>query len=223
MGYERNAVQPSAQPTSVRTQHLPLPAETARGLGIPGLAGRLAVVPPCVMMCRCAPLHSSGYGHMADGIRPEQAVHRTACPHPLNATWFAQTPFAIIFAAVPVRHTSVRARAPAGESTDMHGHRPWRRVWRGRPGRCLRSPVGPGVPLMTAEAVLASQIRGALVRAGPPKRCGARVSVPPVAGQEHCAARARQEGVQGCWSLGVARAPVMRLLASSSWPSMQWA
>src|ERR1017187_7142763 len=30
------------------------------------------------MMCRCEPLHSSGYGHMADGIRPEPAVHRTA-------------------------------------------------------------------------------------------------------------------------------------------------
>jgi len=30
------------------------------------------------MVCRCEPLHSSGYGHMADGIRPDQAVHRTA-------------------------------------------------------------------------------------------------------------------------------------------------
>src|SRR6266851_2157762 len=30
------------------------------------------------MVCRCAPLHSSGYGHMADGIGPEPAVHRTA-------------------------------------------------------------------------------------------------------------------------------------------------
>jgi hypothetical protein len=30
------------------------------------------------MMCRCEPLHSSGYGHMADGIGPEPAVHRTA-------------------------------------------------------------------------------------------------------------------------------------------------
>jgi hypothetical protein len=31
------------------------------------------------MVCRCEPLRSSGYGHMADGIGPEQAVHRTAC------------------------------------------------------------------------------------------------------------------------------------------------
>ena len=30
------------------------------------------------MMCRCEPLRSSGYGHMADGIGAEPAVHRTA-------------------------------------------------------------------------------------------------------------------------------------------------
>jgi hypothetical protein len=30
------------------------------------------------MVCRCEPLHGSGYGHMADGIGSEQAVHRTA-------------------------------------------------------------------------------------------------------------------------------------------------
>src|SRR5450631_2539107 len=72
------AVKPSAKPTLVRTQHLPLPAETARELGFPGLAGLLAVVPPCFVMCRCAPLRSSGYGHIADGIGAEPAVHRTA-------------------------------------------------------------------------------------------------------------------------------------------------
>jgi hypothetical protein len=31
------------------------------------------------MMCRCEPLHSSGYGHMADGFGAGGAVHRTAC------------------------------------------------------------------------------------------------------------------------------------------------
>jgi hypothetical protein len=39
MGRDRLTVKPSAKPTLVRTQHLPLPAETARELGIPGLAG----------------------------------------------------------------------------------------------------------------------------------------------------------------------------------------
>jgi hypothetical protein len=57
---------------------LPLPAETARELGIPRLAGLLCLVPLCFMMCRCEPLCSSGYGHMADGIGAEPAVHRTA-------------------------------------------------------------------------------------------------------------------------------------------------
>src|SRR5580704_11949203 len=79
MGRDRLTVKPSAKPTLVRTQHLPLPAETARELGLPGLAGLLAPVPSCFMMCRRAPLRSSGYGHMADGIGAEQAVHRTAC------------------------------------------------------------------------------------------------------------------------------------------------
>ena len=70
MGRNGRSVKPSAKPTLVRTQHLPPPAEMARELGIPGLAGHLALVPPCFMMCRCEPLRSSGYGHMADGIGP---------------------------------------------------------------------------------------------------------------------------------------------------------
>jgi hypothetical protein len=74
VGRAKRSVKPSAQPTQVRTLHLPLPAQTARGLGISGLAGRLAVV----MMCRREPLHSSDYGQMADGIGPEPAVRRTA-------------------------------------------------------------------------------------------------------------------------------------------------
>src|SRR5450432_3567296 len=44
-GQRERSVKPSAKPTLVRTQHLPLPAETARELGLPGLAGLLAPVP----------------------------------------------------------------------------------------------------------------------------------------------------------------------------------
>jgi hypothetical protein len=40
-------VKPSAQPTQVRTLHLPPPAEMAPGLRLSRLAGRLLVVPPC--------------------------------------------------------------------------------------------------------------------------------------------------------------------------------
>jgi hypothetical protein len=39
MGGDGRSVKPSAQPTLVRTQHLPPPAEIARELGFPGLAG----------------------------------------------------------------------------------------------------------------------------------------------------------------------------------------
>ena len=87
MGRDRLTVKPSAKPTLVRTQHLPLPAETARELGIPGLAGLLCLVPLCFVMCRCEPLRSSGYGHMADGFGAEQAVHRTACSGVSNGRW----------------------------------------------------------------------------------------------------------------------------------------
>ena len=39
MGGNERSVKPSAQPTLVRTQHLPPPAEIARELDFPGLAG----------------------------------------------------------------------------------------------------------------------------------------------------------------------------------------
>jgi hypothetical protein len=80
----KQSVKPSAKPTLVRTQHLPPPAETARELGIPGLAGLLCLVPLCFMMCRCEPLRSSDCGHIADGSGAEPAVHRTACSGILN-------------------------------------------------------------------------------------------------------------------------------------------
>ena len=69
---------PSAQPTQVRTLHLPLPAKTAPGLRLPRPAGRLLVVAPCVIRCRRRTPCRSGYGHIADGTGPEPAVRRTA-------------------------------------------------------------------------------------------------------------------------------------------------
>ena len=48
--YRARSVKPSAQPTLVRTQHLPLPAETARLLRILALAGRFFSVPACVTL-----------------------------------------------------------------------------------------------------------------------------------------------------------------------------
>ena len=63
----------------VRTQHLPLPAKTARELGIARYRGPSCVVSSCVIFGQETPLCGGGYGHIADGIRAEGAVHRTAC------------------------------------------------------------------------------------------------------------------------------------------------
>jgi hypothetical protein len=79
VGRDRLTVKPSAKPTLVRTQHLPPPAETARELGIPGLAGLLCLVPLWFMMCRCEPPRSSGYGHMGGRIR----ARASGSPHRL--------------------------------------------------------------------------------------------------------------------------------------------
>jgi hypothetical protein len=78
-GGGRRSVKPSAQPTLVRTQHLPPPAKTARWLRKRGLAGRFLLVPPCVIVCRCRSWRSDRNGHIADSVRAGGAVRGTAC------------------------------------------------------------------------------------------------------------------------------------------------
>ena len=78
-GTEERSVKPSAQPTLVRTQHLPPPAKTARSLRKRGPAGRFLLVPPCVIVCRRRSSRSDRYGHIADSVRAEGAVRGTAC------------------------------------------------------------------------------------------------------------------------------------------------
>jgi hypothetical protein len=82
MIWNKRPVKPSAQPTLVRTQHLPLPRKRPVSWGAPGFAGRPVLchlVSSCVIVGQQTSLCGSGYGHMADGIRAEGAVHRTAC------------------------------------------------------------------------------------------------------------------------------------------------
>ena len=67
-GQRERSVKPSAQPTLVRTQHLPPPAKTARSLRKRGPAGRFLLVPPCVIVCRCRSSRSDRYGHIADSV-----------------------------------------------------------------------------------------------------------------------------------------------------------
>jgi hypothetical protein len=73
-------VKPSAQPTLVRTQHLPPPAETARDLGILATRGPPSVVSSSVIVGQETAQYHDVYGHIADGFGPRGAVHRTACP-----------------------------------------------------------------------------------------------------------------------------------------------
>ena len=65
-------------------------------------------VPLCFMMCRCEPLRSSGYGHMADGIGAEQAVHHTACSWISMARVLGEGP-----ARLPVGHCETHSDSTA--------------------------------------------------------------------------------------------------------------
>jgi hypothetical protein len=73
---ERTA-KPSAQPTLVRTQHLPPPAKTACWLRKRDPAGRFVLVTPCVRVCHCGSMRGSGYGHITDSVWAERAVRKT--------------------------------------------------------------------------------------------------------------------------------------------------
>ena len=75
---QERTVKPSAQPTLVRTQHLPPPAEMAPWLRKRGPAGRFLLVAPCIRVCHRGSMHSSGYGQIADSVRAERAVRITA-------------------------------------------------------------------------------------------------------------------------------------------------
>jgi hypothetical protein len=63
----------------VRTQHLPLPAKTARVLRLLPAHGPSCVVSSSVISGQEMPLNHASYGQIADGIGAEGAVHRTAC------------------------------------------------------------------------------------------------------------------------------------------------
>jgi len=75
----RPSVKPSAQPTLVRTQHLPPPAKTARERGILRSRGPSCVVSSSVIVGQETALGHESCGHIADGYGAEGAVHRTAC------------------------------------------------------------------------------------------------------------------------------------------------
>ena len=75
---QERSVKPSAQPTLVRTQHLPPPAKTARSLRKRGPAGRFILTTPCIRLCHCGSMHGSVRVHMVYSVRAKLAVRITA-------------------------------------------------------------------------------------------------------------------------------------------------
>jgi hypothetical protein len=75
---QERTVKPSAQPTLVRTQHLPPPAKTAPWLRERRPAGRFLLVTPRIRLCHRGSMRGSGYEHIADSVRAKLAVRITA-------------------------------------------------------------------------------------------------------------------------------------------------
>ena len=63
---QERTVKPSAQPTLVRTQHLPLPAETALWLRKRDPAGRFVLVTTCISVRHCESMHCDVHGRIAE-------------------------------------------------------------------------------------------------------------------------------------------------------------
>jgi hypothetical protein len=72
------SVKPSAQPTLVRTQHLPPPAKTAPGLRKRGPVGRFFLVAPCIRARHYGSIRASVHVHMVYSVRAKLAVRVTA-------------------------------------------------------------------------------------------------------------------------------------------------
>ena len=123
------SVKPSAQPTLVRTQHLPPPAKTARWLRKRGPAGRFLLVTPCVKVRHYGSRRGSVHVHMVYSVRAKLAVRITAplagprpfCPimrHPgFSSDWCMPCKSACRFFAVLLALGSVlTVLVPAAEA-----------------------------------------------------------------------------------------------------------
>ena len=180
--WKRNTVKPSAQPTLVRTQHLPPPAKTARWLRKRGPAGRFLLVTPCISACHCGSMYGSVRVHMVYSVRAKLAVRITA-------------PFADLCPFCPVSWApDCRASRLAGSHAARAGRRAGLVRTRGRGGqaagsaRAISSRLHGGDRLCVAatgmgdqhDAVASGAVPGAGHR-GEPRRHAPRV--PGVPGQ----------------------------------------
>ena len=165
-------VKPSAQPTLVRTQHLPPPAKTARSLRKRGPAGRFLLVTPCIRVCHYGSTCCGVHGRIADGVRAIRTVgaHRRLHGRPRTGPRSAHS---------GLRAALSRALAPGREC------RGWRRpVCQEGCGGGLRSDLLPGWHLVDRRISGNSRAQGGWRRVARPAtlreawRHGMRIAVP---------------------------------------------
>ena len=179
------AVKPSAQPTLVRTQHLPHPGETARSLRKRGPAGRFLLVTICIRVCHCGSMHGTVHVHIADSVRAKLAVRITApFADPCPFCPFIRAPGLIVWlvhaahSCGPVLRRSTRAGRRAGlvrtcggagcriggaiPSTLPQRRRPSARrpPPGGRPARCRASDAAGGSGRCTSGGVHVARVPG---------------------------------------------------------------
>ena len=175
------SVKPSAQPTLVRTQHLPPPAKTARWLRKRGPAGRFLLVTSCVRVRHYGSMHGSARVHMVYSVRAKLAVRITARFGDLVAL---------------------------GHGKDAIGRREAGQPPVGRCGACERQIVlamCPQVPGATAPGGHALSRLGCNVRAGAAvTAAGHALSFSSLSGSCRCCPRRRTPGC-GCVSSGLPR------------------
>ena len=68
------SVKPSAQPTLVRTQHLPPPAETARWLRKRARRAVFFLVTLCISVCHCGSMCCGVHGRIRNNVRAARTV-----------------------------------------------------------------------------------------------------------------------------------------------------
>ena len=129
MGAEKRSVKPSAQPTLVRTQHLPPPAKTAPWLRKRGPAGRFLLVTMCISTCHYGSMHGSVRVHMVYSARVELAVRITARCADLR-------PFCPL---TPAPGALARLLSAAHKAGWLSSVMPVPSGWLGLPARCGRA------------------------------------------------------------------------------------
>jgi hypothetical protein len=72
--YRQRSVKPSAQPTLVRTQCLPLPAKMSPPAAETRPGGRFLLVTPCIAVCHRESMRCGVHGRIADGARGARTV-----------------------------------------------------------------------------------------------------------------------------------------------------